>query len=221
VEARRLEMSLVVFMRGVNVGSAKRFQPSLLAKQLGHLRISNLGAAGTFVVRGAKGEAALRAELLTRLPFACDLMVCQGRDLLKLTATDPFPESSSQSEPRRFVSILAKRPRNPPPLPWSYPLGDQWQVKLVGISGRFVLCLWRRLGSSSVEPNGVIEKHLGVRSTTRNWNTILRSAACSRRKNDARHADRRPWRIASTRRHGRRSERPHHRGRASLSRGAR
>jgi hypothetical protein len=25
-----------------------------------------------------------------------------------------------------------------------------------------------------LEPNGIIEKHLGVRATTRNWNTILR-----------------------------------------------
>ncbi len=191
-------MSLVVFMRGVNVGSAKRFQPSLLAKQLGHLRISNLGAAGTFVVRGAKGEAALRAELLSRLPFACDLMVCQGRDLLKLTAADPFPESSSESDLRRFVSILAKRPPNPPPLPWSYPPGDQWQVKLVGISGRFVLCLWRRLGSSSVEPNGVIEKHLGVRSTTRNWNTILRVCSMLQEEEPPRGGQPQPGRKVKT-----------------------
>jgi len=167
-------MPLVVFMRGVNVGSAKRFQPSLLAKELGHLGISNLGAAGTFVVRGTRDEAALRAELLSRLPFACELMVCQGRELLKLAAAEPFPESSPQPELRKFVSILAKRPPKPPPLPWSYPAGDQWQVRLVGISGRFVLCHWRRLGRSFVDPNGVIEKHLGVTATTRNWNTILR-----------------------------------------------
>ncbi len=53
-------------MRGVNVGSAKRFQPSLLARDLEHLGVSNLGAAGTFVVRGAIGQAALRAEFLRR-----------------------------------------------------------------------------------------------------------------------------------------------------------
>ncbi|HEY5939617.1 MAG TPA: DUF1697 domain-containing protein, partial [Gemmatimonadales bacterium] len=87
-------MALVVFMRGVNVGTAKRFQPSLLAGELKHLGVSNLGAAGTFVVRAKVGQAALRAEFLRRLPFACDLMVCEGRDLLKLAAAEPFPESS-------------------------------------------------------------------------------------------------------------------------------
>jgi len=168
-------MPLVVFMRGVNVGSAKRFQPKLLARELGHLGVSNLGAAGTFVVRGTLAESALRAEFLRRLPFACELMVCQGRDLLKLAAAEPFPASPESPDLRRFVTVLAKRPRSPPALPWSYPAGDQWQVKLVGLSGRFVLCHWRRLGGRSVlEPNGVVEKQFGVRATTRNWNTILR-----------------------------------------------
>lgn len=161
-------------MRGVNVGTAKRFQPSLLARELEHLGVSNLGAAGTFVVRGRLGQAALRAEFLRRLPFSCDLMVCEGRDLLKLAAAAPFPDSSEDPNLRRFVSVLAKRPPKPPALPWSYPPGDQWQVRLVGISGRFVLCHWRRLGPSFLEPNGVVEKQFGVRATTRNWNTILR-----------------------------------------------
>jgi len=167
-------MPVVVFMRGVNVGSAKRFQRSLLARELGHLGVSNLGAAGTFVVRGTLAESALRAEFLRRLPFACELMVCQGRDLLKLAAAEPFPASPEGPDLRRFVTVLAKRPRTPPALPWSYPAGDQWQVKLVGLSGRFVLCLWRRLGRSLVEPNGIVEKQFGVSATTRNWNTILR-----------------------------------------------
>lgn len=167
-------MALVVFLRGVNVGSAKRFQPSLLAAELEHLEVSNLGAAGTFVVRGAIGQAALRAEFLRRLPFACDLMVCDGRDLLKLAAGEPFPDSSQDPNLRRFVSILDRRFPKPPKLPWSYPPGEQWQVSIIGVSGRFVLCHWRRLGTSSLEPNTLIEKQFGVRATTRNWNTILR-----------------------------------------------
>jgi uncharacterized protein (DUF1697 family) len=167
-------MALVVFMRGVNVGSAKRFQPSLFARELEHLGVSNLGAAGTFVVRERVGQAALRTEFLRRLPFTCELMVCEGRDLLKLAAAEPFPDSSSDPSLRRFVTILAKRLPKPPALPWSYPPGDQWQVSLVGVFGRFVLCQWRRLGSRFLEPNSIIEKQFGVTGTTRNWNTILR-----------------------------------------------
>jgi hypothetical protein len=42
-------VALVVFMRGVNVGGNKTFQPSLLAKGLEHFGVANIGAAGTFV----------------------------------------------------------------------------------------------------------------------------------------------------------------------------
>ena len=44
-------MSLVVFLRGVNVGGHKRFRPAALAKELVHLDAVNIGAAGTFVIR--------------------------------------------------------------------------------------------------------------------------------------------------------------------------
>jgi uncharacterized protein (DUF1697 family) len=167
-------MALVVFMRGVNVGGARRFQPSVLARELQHLGVLSIGAAGTFVVREATSQAALRAEILRLLPFACDLMLCEGRDLLKLAAAEPFPDSPKDPSLGRFVSILDKRLPTPPALPWSYPAGEQWQVRMVGIAGRFVLSHWRRLGSRILEPNSVIEKQFGVRATTRSWNTILK-----------------------------------------------
>ena len=74
------------------------------------------------------------------------------------------------------MSVLAKRPRALPRLPISQPAGDKWQVKIVGVFGRFALSLWQRLGRTVVYPNEVVEKNLGVSATTRNWNTI--SAIC-------------------------------------------
>ncbi|MBI3694456.1 MAG: hypothetical protein HY238_06415, partial [Acidobacteria bacterium] len=44
-------MALVVFMRGVNVGGHKAFQPSVLARELAAFDVVNVGAAGTFVIR--------------------------------------------------------------------------------------------------------------------------------------------------------------------------
>ncbi len=48
------------------------------------------------------------------------------------------------------------------------------EVKVIGVSGFFALSLWRRLGKSFVDPNGVVEKGFGLRATTRNWNTIVK-----------------------------------------------
>lgn len=167
-------MSLVVFMRGVNVGGHKTFQPSLLAKELVHLGVINVGAAGTFVIPGTVAETTLRAEFLGRLPFPAELMICRGRDLVKLAAKKPFPERPSHKDVRRFVSVMAKHPRQPPPLPLSQPPGDGWQVQVIGVSGRFALSLWRPMGRSSVDLNGVVERSFGVSATTRNWNTIVK-----------------------------------------------
>ena len=167
-------MAHVVFLRGVNVGGSRRFQPSALVRELAHLGAVNLGAAGTFVIRKHLREAALRSEFTSRLPFTTDLMICRSRELEKLAATDPFPTAGFPPDLRRFVSVLAKKPRQLPPLPFGYPPGKDWQVRIVGVSGRLAWALWRRLGRSFVDPNGVIEKYLGVRATTRNWNTVVR-----------------------------------------------
>jgi uncharacterized protein (DUF1697 family) len=169
-------MSLVVFMRGANVGGHKVFQPSLLARELAHLGMANVGAAGTFVVTGRCSQRALRAELTRRLVFPTELMICRGRELVELARGDPFPPESSPGDLRRFVSIMAKTPRSLPRLPLIIPATEAWQVKVVVVLGRYVLAWWRRLGRSFVDPNAVVEKYFGVTDTTRHWDTIVRIA---------------------------------------------
>lgn len=169
-------MALVVFLRGVNVGGHKAFQPSALARELADFDVVNVGAAGTFVIRKPISQAMLRAELLRRLPFKAELMVCRSRDVIDLASGEPFPDGPFGKDVTRVVSVLAKRPRTLPPLPISQPAGEKWQVKVIGVPGRFALSLYRRLGRTVVYPNEVVEKKLGVSATTRNWNTI--SAIC-------------------------------------------
>ena len=165
-------MAWVVFLRGVNVGGHKAFRPSVVAKDLAEFDVVNVGAAGTFVVRKSISSVLLRAALNRRLPFAADLMICRARDVSALGSGDPFPGARSDKEVSRFVSVLAKRPRTLPPLPIRQPAGDNWQVKVVGVRGMFALSLHRRVGRTLVYPNEVVERHLGVSATTRNWNTV-------------------------------------------------
>jgi uncharacterized protein (DUF1697 family) len=174
-------VSLVVFLRGVNVGAHKRFQPALLARDLAHLGAVNVGAAGTLVIRNRVARAALKSHVLERLPFAADLMISDGRDLLRLAYPEPFDAAPTGNDLRRCVTVLARRPRGAPPLPLLFPAGRPWQLKVVALEGPFALCLWRRMGRLSVDPNAVLEKQFGVRGTTRNWNTIVRIQEVLRR----------------------------------------
>jgi uncharacterized protein (DUF1697 family) len=165
-------MPLVVFMRAVNVGGHKAFQPSALAKELAHLDAVNVGAAGTFVIRKAVSQRQLRGEIQQRLPFDAEFMILAGRDLLDLMENDPFAEQSLGEDIQRYVSVLEKGSQALPFLPIHQPAGDTWQVRLFAVTGRFALSFHRRQGRTLVYPNAVVEKHLGVSATTRNWNTI-------------------------------------------------
>jgi uncharacterized protein (DUF1697 family) len=162
-------MASVVFFRAVNVGGHQKFQPSQLAKELAEFGVVNIGAAGTFVVRGDISKAKLRDEILRRLPFKPELMICPARDVLALTRGNWFGDAPAGKDVGRFVSVLQKEPRVKPPLPIEQPAGAKWEVRIVAITGRFALSV-RRLGQTY--SNAVVEKHLGVPATTRNWNTV-------------------------------------------------
>ena len=168
-------MKWVVFLRAVNVGTANRCQPALIAKQLAKFGIINIGAVGTFVVRENVSESALRAAIARKLPFKCEIMICPARDILNLASKDPFAGQPSGENMTRFVSVLAKRPRVLPALPFSLPSDDEWLLKIIAIQGRFVLGLYRRQ-MKAITYLGKIEKLLGVPATTRNWNTIQKVA---------------------------------------------
>ena len=167
-------MRWVIFLRAVNVGGANRCRPAQIAKQLARFGFVNIGAVGTFVVRENVSESTLRTAISRKLPFECEIMICSARDVIKLSATDPFSEQPSGPDITRFVMVLHK------PLTSSQvtrhsslclPSDNDWLVKIIAIRGRFVLGLYRRQ-MKAISGLGRIEKLLGVPATTRNWNTI-------------------------------------------------
>src|SRR5436190_18242883 len=129
-------MTQVVFLRGVNVGGHKTFQPSVLAKQLKDCDIVNIGAAGTFVVRNPISQANLRAELLRKLPFEAEIMICSGREIINAAAANPFTGQPSGTDIVQFVGVMAKRTRGLPDLPLNLP-ADNWLLRLIAIQDRF------------------------------------------------------------------------------------
>jgi len=164
-------MSSVVFLRAVNVGKANRCQPAVIAKELSKFGMVNIGAVGTFVVRAEVSESTLRAAVASKLPFKCEIMICPGREVMKLTSKDPFAGEPSGPNVTRFVSVLAKRPNILPPVPLCLPSESEWLLKVIAIRDRFVLGLYYRQ-MKAISYLSKIEKQLGVPVTTRNWNTL-------------------------------------------------
>ena len=164
-------MALVVFLRGVNVGGHRRFRPSVLARELSEYDVVNVGAAGTFIVRKPRSRAKFRAALLHKLPFEAEVMLCDGRDLLRLETANPFGSQPSPPDVVRFVSILAKAGAVRTALPVSFPSEGQWLVRVVASEGQFVFGMYRR-HMKTIGYLGQIDKLYGAPATTRNWNTI-------------------------------------------------
>ena len=161
--------SLVVFLRGVNVGGNKTFRPAELAKALGAV---NIGAAGTFVLHVSGAESAIRKSILKALEFECEVIVCRGGDVVELARRaerDPPPYGKDL---KTMVSVLAATPKSAPKLPASVPEGAEWQVRVTDVQGPFVTSVWRRREGRFVYPNEVVEKLFGVPATTRGWSTI-------------------------------------------------
>src|SRR5256885_5282246 len=119
-------MALVVFLRGVNVGGHRTFRPSILAKELSNHDVVNVGAAGTFVVRKPGSRAKFRAALLRKLPFETEVVLCDGRDLIRLERENPFGAELSRPDLVRFVCILSKAGCVPTSIPITIPPSGQW-----------------------------------------------------------------------------------------------
>jgi uncharacterized protein (DUF1697 family) len=164
-------VALVVLLRGVNVGGHRTFRPSTLAEQLKHLDAVNIGAAGTFVIRRPVTRAELRAELARRLPFDTEIMICQGRAIVRLMSRDYFADQPVRPEIVRFVSVLSERPRSGPPTPMSFPSRGKWLLKILARDNRFIVGVYRR-HMKVISYLGTFDRLFGVPVTTRNWNTM-------------------------------------------------
>jgi uncharacterized protein (DUF1697 family) len=167
-------VALVALLKGVNVGGHRTFRPTMLAEQLRHLDAVNIGAAGTFVIRRPVTQAQLHAELTRRLalvPCNAEIMICKGREIVRLMAQDHFADQPVRPDIVRFVSVLSRRPRSMSFTPVSFPGCGTWLLKIVARDGRFVFGVYRR-HMKVIRYLASLDRLFGVPVTTRNWNTM-------------------------------------------------
>jgi uncharacterized protein (DUF1697 family) len=171
-------MASVVFLRGANVGGKNVFRPARLAASLSHLDAVNVGAAGTFVIRGKASAATIRHELAQRLPFECHVAIRPAKDIVALLRDDPFAGVKFSRGLRGWVAVLGGKPKIFPTLPLMFPQGQRWSVRFDRIEGQVAIGLWQPPKSGGfVFPSNAVEEVLGVPATTRFWETFGRIAA--------------------------------------------
>ena len=79
-------------------------------------------------------------------------MICSARADLDLASQEKRRVDRSEKDVTHYVSVMADRPRELPPLPIMQPANQDWQVKVIGVTGRFAVSLHRRRGRTFVYP---------------------------------------------------------------------
>ncbi|MGH7699694.1 MAG: hypothetical protein ACREMJ_04120, partial [Gemmatimonadales bacterium] len=110
--------------------------------------------------------------LLRRLPFETDVMLCEGRELVRLVAENPFGPGPTRPDVVRFVSILSNAGPARAAIPITLPPTGRWLLRVIALRKRFAFGLYRR-HMKTIGYLGQMDKLFGVRATTRNWNTIV------------------------------------------------
>jgi uncharacterized protein (DUF1697 family) len=164
-------MAWVVLLRAANVGGTRRFLPSAFAKELTGLDVTNLGAAGTFVVRSKITEPLLRAAIERALPFRTDVLIAPAEEIQELVRSAPFSTIPQATKP--YLTVLVEPATVAWSLPHHVPPAPDWDVRVLERRGRYVLSIARRLTERLTYPNPVVEKALHVGATTRGWPTVL------------------------------------------------
>lgn len=129
-------MSLVVFLRGVNVAGHRAFRPSILARLLNDYGVVNVRAAGTFVVRKPGSMTKFCAALLRMLPIEAEVVIASGRDLIRREMENPFRGEPSRPNIARFVSMLSRAGGLRAALPIAFP--PRWLVRVIASKEQFV-----------------------------------------------------------------------------------
>jgi uncharacterized protein (DUF1697 family) len=165
-------MTLVVFLRGINVGGHRRLRPSDLTRELAAYDVVNVGAAGTLVVRKPGSTARFLAELRRRLPFEAEIVYFSGEALQRLEMEKPFRSMRSSPDKVQFVSFLSKANRCQASFPLAIPAAGDWFVRITGSQDRILYGVYRR-HMKTIAHLGHIDKLAGSPATTRSWTTIL------------------------------------------------
>jgi uncharacterized protein (DUF1697 family) len=172
----------IALLRAVNLGGATQISMTALREELVHLGctgVSSLLQSGNLVfdsteTDAARLEARLESSVERDLHFSTEFMVRSAPEWARIVAGNPFPREATSDPGHLLVTVLKAAPRP-----------AQWTALAAAIPGREKVLGRGREGYFHY-PDGVgrskltatlIERHLGVRGTSRNWNTVLRLAA--------------------------------------------
>lgn len=172
----------VALLRAVNLGSKGKVSMAdlrVLMEDLGLKEGKTLINSGNLVFRSEGKSASDLEELLEketekRLGLKTDYFVRTAAQWQEAIAANPFPAEAKSDPAHLVVMVLKAAPRAGAVEALQAAITGRETVRAAGRQAYFVYP--DGIGTSKLTIN-VIEKHLGVRGTARNWNTVQKLAA--------------------------------------------
>ena len=167
----------IVFLRGINLGKARRVQMAALCELLaesGHENVRTLLQSGNVVLEsrssGTKLERELERQLEAGLGFQVDVFVRTRKELAAVVARNPL--AAVAKDPARYL-VTFLRAKLDPAVARRLRALDLGPEQLV-ISGR-ELYSWHPGGLARTElRKHLTDRVLGVSSSNRNWSTVTK-----------------------------------------------
>jgi uncharacterized protein (DUF1697 family) len=177
-------MNSIALLRGVNVGGRQLVAMSdlrdLLAK-LGFGEPRSLLQSGNLVFQSGSQTAAeletfLESETEKRLKIRTTYFVRSEKEWKRAISQNPF-KKEAEADPAHLVLMLLKDA--PKPKSVEILRAAITGPELVHVAGRQAYIVYPAGIGTSRLTNTVMEAKLGTRGTARNWNTVLKLAACA------------------------------------------
>jgi uncharacterized protein (DUF1697 family) len=172
----------VALLRAVNVGGKKPILMSEarnLLTELGFDRVRSLLQSGNLVFQskertGLDLEDFLEKEAAKRLNLHTDFLVRTEDEWKRIIADNPFRDEAKRDAAHLVVMFLKRAP--------SLQEAEALQAailgpELVAVEGKHAYIVYPAGIGRSRLTNALLEKKLGTRGTSRNWNTVLKLEA--------------------------------------------
>jgi uncharacterized protein (DUF1697 family) len=174
----------IALLRAVNVGGRvlKMAELAAFARDMGLENPSTLLQSGNLVFEssGSGGEAVerrLESEAAARFGFPIDFVLRTADEWRAIIADNPFTGEARDDPAHLLVMPLKSAPARGALEALRAAIKGPERAEIVGRDAYLVYPAG--IGASKLTIT-VIERHLGVRGTARNWNTVMKLAAMAR-----------------------------------------
>jgi len=169
----------VCFLRGLNVGGSKVIKMDLLKKIFESFKFKNIS---TFIQSGnvifessGKNEEKITAEiesgLLKKLGFPVEAFVRDKDELNNIVKENPFRDITTDKSVKIYVTFLNEMP-SPDKIRSLESLSYDAETFKVKKKEVYILVYKQKITGKAIFSNNFLERILGIKGTTRDWNTI-------------------------------------------------